>query len=110
LPFINVNKLKVKQPRQGWRGRFFHSDHMTFAYYEAAAGATIHKHSHENDEVWNVIEGQLKITIAGKTKLVGPGDAAVIPPDTTHAVLVIKDARALVVDHPCRESIGGVEL
>jgi quercetin dioxygenase-like cupin family protein len=110
MPFINVNKLAVKEPRPGWRGRFFHSKHMTFAHYEAAAGATIHQHSHANDEVWNVIEGQLEITVAGKKKRVGPGEAAVIPPGTPHAVRVIKDVRALVVDHPRRESIGGVEL
>jgi quercetin dioxygenase-like cupin family protein len=38
---------------------------MTFAYYSVAAGAWVHEHSHPNDEVWNVIDGQLEITIGG---------------------------------------------
>ena len=31
---------------------------MTFAYYAVEAGPWIHEHSHPNDEVWDVIDGQ----------------------------------------------------
>jgi len=83
---------------------------MTFAYYTVAAGAWIHEHSHPHDEVWNVIDGQLEITIAGETRVVGPGCAAVIPPDTPHSVKALSDVRAIVVDHPRRFSRGGIDL
>jgi hypothetical protein len=72
VTFIETGQLKVKEPREGWRGRFFHSRTMTFAYYTVVAGAWIHKHSHPNDEVWNVVDGQLEITIAGETRVAGP--------------------------------------
>jgi len=52
MTFIDTNHLNVKEPRAGWKGRFFHSQNMTFAYYAVAAGAWIHEHSHPNDEVW----------------------------------------------------------
>jgi quercetin dioxygenase-like cupin family protein len=65
MSFIDTNRLSVKEPREGWQGRFFHSSNMTLAYYAVEAGAWIHEHSHPNDEVWNVIDGQLEITIAG---------------------------------------------
>jgi quercetin dioxygenase-like cupin family protein len=110
MPFIETNRLSVKEPREGWKGRFFHSRDMTFAYYTVAAGASIHEHSHPNDEVWNLIEGHLEITINGETRVVGPGDAAVVPPETVHSVKALTDVRAIVVDHPRRESIGGIEL
>ena len=83
---------------------------MTFAYYTVAAGAWIHEHSHPNDEVWNVIDGQLEITIAGETRVAGPGSAAVVPPDTAHSVKALTDERAIVVDHPQRNSIAGIDL
>ena len=83
---------------------------MTFAYYTVAAGAWIHEHSHPHDEVWNVIDGQLEITVAGETQVAGPGCVAVIPPDTPHSVKAISDVRAIVVDHPRRDSIGGITL
>jgi quercetin dioxygenase-like cupin family protein len=83
---------------------------MTFAYYTVKAGACIHEHSHPNDEVWNIIEGQLELTIAEETQMAGPGCAAVIPPDTAHSIKALTDVRAIVVDYPRRNSIGGIAL
>jgi unsaturated pyranuronate lyase len=110
LPFIDTNQLDLREPREGWKGRFFHSRNMTFAYYTVQAGAWIHEHSHANDEVWNVLEGQVEITIAGETRIAGPGSAAVVPPDSLHSAKALTDARVIVVDYPLRESIGGVDL
>ena len=83
---------------------------MTFAYYTVKAGAWIHGHSHPNDEVWNIIDGRLEITIAGKTQVAGPGCAAIVPPDTAHSVKALTDVRAIVVDYPRRHSIGAIAL
>jgi quercetin dioxygenase-like cupin family protein len=83
---------------------------MTFAYYAVAAGAWIHEHSHPNDEVWNVIDGELEIKIEAETQIAGPGCAVVVPRDTAHSVKALTDVRAIVVDYPRRSSIGGLEL
>ena len=42
MPFVDANSLEAHEPRPGWSGRFFHSDHMTFAYYGIAPGADVH--------------------------------------------------------------------
>jgi quercetin dioxygenase-like cupin family protein len=110
MPMIDTNRLEVKEPRAGWRGRFFHSPHMTFAHYTVEAGAWIHEHAHPNDEVWTVIDGELEMTIEGETRVLGPGCAAVVPPGARHAARALTAVRAIVVDHPRRESIGGVDL
>lgn len=86
MTFIDTIRLSVKEPRDGWNGRFFHSQSMTFAYYAVRAGAWIHEHSHPNDEVWNVLEGKLEVTVGGQTEVVGPGCAVVVPPDIDHSV------------------------
>jgi quercetin dioxygenase-like cupin family protein len=86
MPFIDTTALSVREPLPGWRGRFFDSASMTFGYYEVESGAAIHPHEHSNEEVWHVIEGELEVTIDGVTQVAGPGSAAVVPPDTTHAV------------------------
>jgi quercetin dioxygenase-like cupin family protein len=108
--FIDTKELIVKEPREGWKGRFFHSPNMTFAYYAAEAGAWIHEHSHPNDEVWNIIDGRLQITIAGEAKVAGPGCAAIVPPNTLHSVKALSNVRAIVVDYPRRDSIGSINL
>ena len=83
---------------------------MTFAYYTVEAGALIFEHSHPNDEVWNVIDGELEVNVAGETQVAGHGCAVVILPDTAHSVKALTDARAIVVDHPPRHSIGDIDL
>jgi quercetin dioxygenase-like cupin family protein len=100
MPFIDTNSLKVTERRPGWHGRYFHSASMTFAHYDFTAGSTIHEHSHPEEEVWQVIEGELEITIGGVTRRAGPGSAGIVLPNTLHSVKAISDGKAIVVDYP----------
>jgi quercetin dioxygenase-like cupin family protein len=104
MPFVDINQLAAIERLPGWRGRYFQSPSMTFAHYEFDAGASIHEHSHPQEEVWQVIEGVLDITINGVTERSGPGCAGVIPPETRHHVQAITSGKALVVDYPLREA------
>ena len=69
-----------------------------------ASAATIHEHSHIQEEVWQVIEGELDITIDGVTERSGPGSAGVIPPNVPHHVKAVTNGKAIVVDTPLREA------
>jgi quercetin dioxygenase-like cupin family protein len=100
MTFVDTNKLSVFERLPGWRGRYFDSPSMTFAHYEFDAGSSIHEHSHPEEEVWQVIEGELEITIDGVTRRAGPGSAGIVPPDTLHSVRAISDGKAIVVDYP----------
>ncbi|MGD0189557.1 MAG: cupin domain-containing protein [Rhizomicrobium sp.] len=103
MTFIDTRKLNVVERKPGWRGRYFHSPSMTFAHYEFDAGASIHAHSHPQEEVWQVIEGELDVTIGDETMRAGPGFVAIVPPHTQHAVTAASAGRAIVVDHPLRD-------
>jgi quercetin dioxygenase-like cupin family protein len=103
MAFIDTQQLEVLNKRPGWRGRLFHSKTNTFVLWEFDEDADIHRHDHEQEEVWIVVEGELEVTVAGKTQRCGPGTAAIVPPNTPHSVLVRKAGRAIVVDHPLRE-------
>ena len=108
MAFIRTSDIEVRHPRPGWDSRFFHSDHMTFTYAEVAAGADVHEHRHVQEEVFFVIEGDLEIRIGDEVALVHAGDAAVVLTGVAHAVRAVTSCRLLVVDHPQRESVGGV--
>jgi mannose-6-phosphate isomerase-like protein (cupin superfamily) len=111
VPFIDPVELTPRQPLEGWNGRFFHSDSMTFAYYEVGAEAVpIHEHHHPEEEVWNVVEGTLAITIGGQEHVVGPGCAAIVPPNIPHSARPLTACRAIVVDHPVRDQVGGISI
>jgi quercetin dioxygenase-like cupin family protein len=102
MGFIDTDELKVIERLPGWKGRYFDSNSMTFGHYVFDAGSSIHEHSHENEEVWNVIEGQLEVTIGEESRVAGPGFVAIVPPNTVHSVKAISKGRAIVVDFPTR--------
>jgi quercetin dioxygenase-like cupin family protein len=102
MGFIDTGELKVIERLPGWKGRYFDSNNMTFGYYVFDAGSSIHEHSHQNEEVWNVIEGQLEVTIGNESRVAGPGFVAIVPPNSIHSVKAISNGRAIVVDYPTR--------
>lgn len=110
MAFVDPSRLPPHEPRPGWTARFFHSEHMTFAYYAIAPGADVHEHEHPNEEVWHVVEGALELTLGAQTRVVRAGEAAIVPAGERHAVRAIQPTRAIVVDHPVRDSVAGIPL
>jgi quercetin dioxygenase-like cupin family protein len=102
---LDTSKLAVVERRPGWRGRYFDSPSMTFGHYEFDAGSSIHPHSHPQEEVWQIIEGELEITIGGVAQRAGPGFVAIISQDTLHYVRAISGGKAIVVDYPLRQQV-----
>jgi quercetin dioxygenase-like cupin family protein len=101
---VDTSKLPEIERLPGWRGRYFDSPSMTFAHYEFDAGSAIHEHSHPQEEVYEILEGELEITIAGVTERYGPGFAGIVPSNALHSVKAISSGKLIVVDYPVRES------
>src|SRR4051812_12476087 len=98
MPFVDPNNLPAHEPRPGWTGRFFHSDHMTFAYYDIEPGADVHPHEHRNEEVWHVVAGALELNLGADARVVHAGEAAIVPAGERHSVRALEPTRAIVVD------------
>lgn len=106
MPFVETRSLGVIERLPGWYGRYFHSASMTFAHYEFVAGASIHEHSHPQEEVYEVVEGELDITIDGITQTAKPGIVAIVPSNARHSVKALTNGRAIIVDYPARPEFG----
>jgi quercetin dioxygenase-like cupin family protein len=102
MPFLDIGSLRVTERLPGWHGRYFHSACMTFAHYDFVRGASIHEHFHLQEEVYEVIEGELEITIDGVTQIVRPGSVAIVPSGARHSIKALTDGRAIIVDYPLR--------
>jgi len=102
MPFVDTSALGVVERLPGWKGRYFHSASMTFAHYEFVRGASIHEHFHPQEEVYEVIEGELELTIDGVTRIARPGLVAIVPSNARHSVRALTDGRAIIVDYPLR--------
>jgi quercetin dioxygenase-like cupin family protein len=75
---------------------------MTFAHYDFLRGSTIHEHSHPQEEVYEVTEGELELTIDGVTEVARQGIVAIVPSNARHSVKALTDGRAIIVDYPLR--------
>lgn len=106
MTLVDTSQLKVTERLPGWKGRYFHSQNMTFAHYEFARGASIHEHFHPQEEVYEVIEGELELTIEGVPQIAKPGVAAIVPANARHSVKAVTNGRAIIVDYPGRPEFG----
>jgi quercetin dioxygenase-like cupin family protein len=106
MPFVNTDNLPVIERLPGWKGRYFHSPNMTFAHYDFARGSSIHEHFHPQEEVYEVIDGELEVTIDGVAQIARPGLVAIVPSNARHSVKALTDGRAIIVDHPVRPEFG----
>ena len=80
---------------------------MTFAHYDFTRGASIHEHFHPEEEVHEVLEGELELTIDGVARILRPGFVGIVPGNIRHSVKALTDGRAIIVDHPRRPEFGG---
>ena len=106
VPFIDTSALEVIERLPGWYGRYFHSPSMTFAHYDFTRGSSIHEHFHPQEEVYEVIEGELELTIDGVKQVARPGIVGIVPSNVRHSVKALTDGRAIIVDYPLRREMG----
>jgi quercetin dioxygenase-like cupin family protein len=102
MAIVDTHNLEVIERLPGWRGRYFHSQNMTFAHYEFTRGASIHEHFHPQEEVYEVIEGELEMTIDEVVHIARAGIVAIVPANVRHSVKALSDGRAIIVDSPAR--------
>jgi hypothetical protein len=73
MPIVDTLSLDAGEPLPRWHDRYFHSETMSFTYYDVDRGASIHEHWHDHEEIWHVIEGTLEFTIDSETLVAGKG-------------------------------------
>lgn len=85
VPFIDTSSLEVIERLPGWHGRYFHSPSMTFAHYDFKRGSSIHEHFHAQEEVYEIIEGELELTIDGVKQIARPDIVGIVPSNVRHS-------------------------
>ncbi len=103
MPFVTVADLPVKEIVPGANARTIHTGTMTFAYWQANAGADFPLHQHPHQQVAHVLEGKFELTVGNETRLLEPGITAVIPGGVLHGGRAITDCLLLDVFQPERE-------
>ena len=97
-----MRKIDPKPFGRGIDADFVHTDRVTLAFWCMAEGTPVPEHSHENEQIVNVLEGELELTIDGVTEVLTPGCVAVVPSGATHSGRALSDCRVIDTFQPAR--------
>ncbi|MEJ2413148.1 MAG: cupin domain-containing protein [Anaerolineales bacterium] len=103
MTFINLAEMDAREIVPGYQARFLHGENMTLAYWEVEAGAELPEHSHPQEQIANVLEGEFELTIDGETQVLLPGQAAYIPGNVPHSGQALTACRLLDAFQPARD-------
>jgi quercetin dioxygenase-like cupin family protein len=103
MPFLKIEEIPQKTLLPGFIGRFFHSEKITVAHFEIAAASILPLHSHEHEQISQVIKGKFELTIEGESQILENGMAAVIPSNVKHSGVAITDCYVIDIFSPIRE-------
>ena len=62
----------------------------------------IHEHFHPHEEIYELIEGELEVTIDGAAQIAQAGFVAIVPSNVRHSVKARTDGRAIIDNYPLR--------
>ena len=87
LQAINWEEIELEIVNEGMKRRIVTGEKMTVARIYFEDGFTVPMHSHHNEQITQVLKGQMRFLFGGDTPrevLLGPGELVVIPAHVPH--------------------------
>ncbi|GIV31115.1 MAG: cupin [Saprospiraceae bacterium] len=100
---IHIHQLAEKEVFPGYHGRFIHGSRLTIAMWEIEAGAPVPTHQHPHEQIVQVHEGVLQLTVDGVVHELRAGMAFVIPPNVPHTAVALTPCKVTDTFSPVRE-------
>ena len=102
--FVDIDSVPPIEIFPGVRIRTPYGKNLMLSYVEIEDGAVVSTHQHPHEQGGVVMSGRMELTIGGETRVLGPGEMYIIPPDTPHRAAAV-GGRAVVMDvfSPVRE-------
>jgi quercetin dioxygenase-like cupin family protein len=101
--FTNRNNIEEKELVPGIHVRMIHMEGTTVMHVRIEAGAKLPEHHHIHEQVTNILEGDLEMTVGGETHHCKAGDVVTIPSDVPHSAVSHNGCYAIDVFQPVRE-------
>lgn len=104
MPFIEFENIpKCELFPDAWSA-LASGENIMLSFLEMAEGAEVPEHAHPEEQAGMVIVGRLRLRIGDEEKVIGPGQAYIVPPDVAHSGLVLEGPlRVLDIFGPPRE-------
>ena len=103
MSVICLDELKELQLAPGIRARVVNTGNVSVAHVILDEGALLPAHAHHNEQVVNVIEGELELEVEGRTMRLTAGHSTVLAPMVPHSGRAIKRCYVVDIFHPVRD-------
>ncbi len=100
---IKLSSITPKEIMPGYHGKMIHTENMTLAFWEVESGSSVPLHSHPNEQIMQVLEGEFEFTVNGKTRVYQSPDIVVIPSNIPHSGKALTPCRLMDIFSPARE-------
>ena len=98
-----IAKIPMKEIVPGIKARFVHTDQFTLGYVTLDKGAILPEHAHVHVQTSQVIDGELEMTIDGRSTILKPGMLAIIPSNVAHSARALTACKVNDTFCPVRE-------
>ena len=98
-----IKNIKPKELAPGITGHYAHGEKSSFGYLELKKGSQVPLHSHINEQITYIIEGQLDMMIGGVACSLTDGMYHVIHANVPHSAIAITDCKVIDAFSPSRE-------
>lgn len=107
MPLLIMSDLPELEIAPGIRARAVNTENMTVLHVRLDQGALLPEHAHVNEQIVNVIEGRLELTVDNETVILEPGKVMVLPSNLPHSAKALTDVKVIDVFYPVREDFRG---
>ena len=102
---VKVSDLNALQLSDGVTARVINSENMTIMHANLKAGHSVPEHNHIQEQVVNVIAGEIELIVEGKSHRLTPGEVLILSSNVPHAARAITDCYVIDVFYPIREDL-----
>lgn len=103
MSFYNLNEIKEIEVVPGFHGKFIHTKNVTVAFWSIKAGSKLPEHKHPNEQITNVLDGELELIIKGEKKRLKAGETAIVASNISHQGTAVTNCYIIDVFNPARE-------
>ena len=104
MSFYKESDLEGKQIAEGLTLRAVAGDHTMLTFVEFQPHAVLPVHRHPQEQITDIVAGELEFTLEGKTKLLKEGEGVVVRSQAEHGARTLgKPVKGLDAWYPRRE-------
>ena len=103
MPLTDLEKVKELTLAPGIRARVVNTGNMSIAHVVLDEGALLPLHTHPNEQVVNVIDGELELIVAEEKHRLTLGRVMVLPPMVPHSGRAVTRCYVVDIFHPVRD-------